>query len=82
MSRTPGRRRIHSSPADSLLRSIREVLGAEIATGEVLAAWGAAYQQLAELLISRCSRNGCPGSGTSTSTSSDPRPSWRPSSAP
>ena len=34
-----------------LLRSIREVLGAEIATDEVLAAWGAAYGQLAEILI-------------------------------
>ncbi|ABE45317.1 NO-inducible flavohemoprotein [Polaromonas sp. JS666] len=34
-----------------LLRAIREVLGAEIATGEVLAAWGAAYGQLADILI-------------------------------
>jgi nitric oxide dioxygenase len=34
-----------------LLRAIREVLGAEVATDEVLAAWGAAYQQLAEILI-------------------------------
>lgn len=34
-----------------LLRSIREVLGAEVATDEVIAAWGAAYQQLADLLI-------------------------------
>jgi len=34
-----------------LLRSIREVLGAEIATDEILAAWGAAYQQLADILI-------------------------------
>jgi nitric oxide dioxygenase len=34
-----------------LLRAIREVLGAEIATDAVLAAWGAAYGQLADILI-------------------------------
>ena len=34
-----------------LLRAIREVLGAQTATEEVLAAWGAAYQQLADILI-------------------------------
>jgi nitric oxide dioxygenase len=35
-----------------LLRAIREVLGADIATDEVIAAWGVAYQQLADILIS------------------------------
>ncbi|WCM18488.1 NO-inducible flavohemoprotein [Paraburkholderia bryophila] len=34
-----------------LLRSIREVLGADIATDAVIEAWAAAYQQLADLLI-------------------------------
>jgi nitric oxide dioxygenase len=34
-----------------LLRSIREALGADIATDAVIEAWGAAYQQLADLLI-------------------------------
>mmetsp|Transcript_17252 Transcript_17252/g.37782 ORF Transcript_17252/g.37782 Transcript_17252/m.37782 type:complete len:394 (+) Transcript_17252:88-1269(+) len=34
-----------------LLRSIREVLGAETATDEVLEAWGVAYGQLADILI-------------------------------
>ena len=34
-----------------LLASIREVLGEEIATDAVLEAWGAAYQQLADILI-------------------------------
>lgn len=35
-----------------LLRAIREVLGAAIATDDVIAAWAAAYQQLADILIS------------------------------
>ena len=34
-----------------LLKAIREVLGAEVATDAVLEAWGAAYGQLAEILI-------------------------------
>lgn len=34
-----------------LLRAIREVLGTEIATDEVIEAWGAAYGQLADILI-------------------------------
>ena len=34
-----------------LLSAIRDVLGAAVATDAVLAAWGAAYQQLADLLI-------------------------------
>lgn len=35
----------------ALLRAIREVLGAKIATDAVIEAWGAAYGQLADLLI-------------------------------
>lgn len=34
-----------------LLRSIREVLGADVATDAVIEAWGAAYGQLADILI-------------------------------
>ena len=34
-----------------LLRAIREVLGSDVATDEVIAAWAAAYQQLADILI-------------------------------
>ncbi|MGR4869729.1 NO-inducible flavohemoprotein [Variovorax sp. LARHSF232] len=35
----------------TLLRAIREVLGTEVATDEVIAAWAAAYGQLADMLI-------------------------------
>ncbi len=37
--------------ADALLPAIRDVLGADVATDEVLAAWGEAYWMLADLLI-------------------------------
>jgi hemoglobin-like flavoprotein len=39
--------------AAALLPAIRDVLGEEIATDEVLAAWGEAYQLLADLLIAK-----------------------------
>ena len=38
--------------AAALLPAIREVLGADVATDEVLAAWGEAYWMLADILIS------------------------------
>ncbi|WP_077147878.1 globin domain-containing protein [Sphingopyxis sp. KK2] len=37
--------------ANALLPAIRDVLGAEAATDEVLAAWGEAYWMLADMLI-------------------------------
>lgn len=37
--------------AEALLPAIRDVLGAEIATDAVLAAWGEAYWMLADILI-------------------------------
>lgn len=37
--------------AEALLPAIRDVLGAEVATDQVLAAWGEAYWMLADLLI-------------------------------
>lgn len=36
---------------DCLLRAIREVLGSDIATDAVIEAWGAAYRQLADILM-------------------------------
>lgn len=38
--------------AEALLPAIRDVLGADIATDAVLAAWGEAYWMLADILIS------------------------------
>jgi nitric oxide dioxygenase/hemoglobin len=38
--------------AEALLPAIRDVLGAEVATDAVLAAWGEAYWMLADILIS------------------------------
>lgn len=38
--------------AEALLPAIREVLGEEVATDAVLAAWGEAYWMLADILIS------------------------------
>ncbi len=38
--------------AEALLPAIREVLGADVATDEVLGAWGEAYWMLADILIS------------------------------
>jgi nitric oxide dioxygenase/hemoglobin len=37
--------------AEALLPAIRDVLGADVATDEVLAAWGEAYWMLADILI-------------------------------
>jgi len=37
--------------AEALLPAIREVLGTDVATDEVLAAWGEAYWMLADILI-------------------------------
>jgi len=38
--------------AEALLPAIRDVLGADVATDAVLAAWGEAYWMLADILIS------------------------------
>jgi nitric oxide dioxygenase/hemoglobin len=37
--------------AEALLPAIRDVIGADVATDEVLAAWGEAYWMLADILI-------------------------------
>lgn len=37
--------------AEALLPAVRDVLGADVATDEVLAAWGEAYWMLADILI-------------------------------
>lgn len=39
--------------AEALLPAIRDVLGAEVATDELLAAWGEAYWFLADILIGK-----------------------------
>lgn len=42
----------HYGPVGAaLLQSIRDVLGPEVATDEIIGAWGAAYGQLADILI-------------------------------
>lgn len=41
----------YSMVGASLLKAIREVLGAEVATDSVIEAWGEAYGQLADILI-------------------------------
>lgn len=38
---------------EALLRAIREVLGIEVATDDVISAWGSAYGELADLLIKK-----------------------------
>ena len=48
------RKRGRHSPrhvAEALLPAIRDVLGAEVATDAVLAAWGEAYSMLADILV-------------------------------
>ena len=37
--------------AEALLPAIRDVLGAEVATDAMLAAWGEAYSMLADILV-------------------------------
>ncbi|NML94558.1 globin domain-containing protein [Novosphingobium olei] len=48
---TAGKASHYPLVANALLPAIRDVLGSEVATNEVLASWGEAYWMLADILI-------------------------------